>query len=141
MNEYLLETSTCSFLMANHPQVKTHLASVNANDYIFTCTIVHGEILFGIERLPKGRKRESLKNQASHLFTMLPCEAVPEEGGKHYARLKREAEKQGTPLDENDLWIAATALAFDAILVTADSDFQRIVGLGLRLEDWTKKQR
>jgi len=26
----------------------------------------------------------------------------------------REAEKQGTPLDENDLWIAATAMALDA---------------------------
>ena len=74
--------------------------------------------------------------QATKLFASLPCEAIPEETGDHYARLKREAEKQGTPLDENDLWIAATAMALDAILVTADSDFQRIVGL--RLEDWTK---
>jgi hypothetical protein len=28
-------------------------------------------------------------------------------------------------LDENDLWIAATALALDAVLITRDSDFQR----------------
>ena len=51
--------------------------------------------------------------------------------------MKNYAEQQGTPLSENDLWIAATARALDAILVTADSDFQRITGFGLQLEDWT----
>jgi len=39
MNEYLLDTSTCSFLMANNLQVKNHLATVKATDYVFTCTI------------------------------------------------------------------------------------------------------
>jgi tRNA(fMet)-specific endonuclease VapC len=136
-NKYLFDTSTCSLLMANHTQIKAHLAILKPNDYIFTCTIVRGEILFGIERLPIGRKRNALENQATNLFTLLPCEAVPKLAGNHYAYLKREAEKQGTPLDENDLWIAATALALNAILVTADRDFQRIIGLGLRLEDWT----
>jgi predicted nucleic acid-binding protein len=38
-------------------------------------------------------------------------------------------------LDENDLWIAATALALDAVLVTRDSDFQQIEGLSVN--DWT----
>jgi tRNA(fMet)-specific endonuclease VapC len=138
MNKYLLETSTCSLLMANHTQIKTHLAAIKPSDSLFTCTIVRGEILFGIERLPAGRRRKALENQATNLFAILPCEVIPKPAGDHYAYLKREAEKQGTPLDENDLWIAATALALDAILVTADSDFQRITGLGLRLEDWTK---
>jgi len=36
--------------------------------------------------------------------------------------------------------VSATTLALDAILVTSDSDFQRIAGLGLRLEDWTKME-
>jgi predicted nucleic acid-binding protein len=35
------------------------------------------------------------------------------------------------PLDENDLWIAATALAMDAALVIRDSDFQAIGGLAV----------
>ena len=137
MNKYLLDTSICSFLMANHTQVKKCLATMRPNDYIFTCTIVYGEILFGIKRLSIGRRRDALKKQAANLFEILPCEAIPKRASNHYAYIKREAEKQGTPLDENDLWIAATALAFDAILVTADGDFQRIKGLGLNLENWT----
>jgi predicted nucleic acid-binding protein len=38
-------------------------------------------------------------------------------------------------MDENDLWIAATALALNATLVTRDADFGGIAGLVM--EDWT----
>ena len=38
---------------------------------------------------------------------------------------------QFLPLDENDLWIAATALALGTTLVTGDSDFQSIQELSL----------
>ena len=53
-----------------------------------------------------------------------------------YAQIKIAAQEQGTSLSECDLWIAATALTLDAILVASDSDYERIVGLGLRLENW-----
>jgi tRNA(fMet)-specific endonuclease VapC len=56
--------------------------------------------------------------------------------GDHYGRMKREVEKRGLMLNENDLWIAATALALDAVLITRDSDFQRVPGL--LMEDWTQ---
>ena len=136
--DYLLETSTCSFLMAHVPHVTAHLDSLSDfNDYLFTCTIVRGEILFGMQRLPIGRRRQVLENQATNLFEALPCLAVPREAADHYAPMKKYAEQHGTPLSENDLWIAATDMVFDATLVTADSDFQRITGFGLRLEDWT----
>lgn len=136
--DYLLETSTCSFLMAHAPRVIAHFDSLSApNDYLFTCTIVRGEILFGIQRLPIGHRRQVLENQAINLFEGLPCLAVPKEAADYYAPMKKYAEQHGTPLSEDDLWVAATAMAFDATLVTADSDFQRIAGLGLQLEDWT----
>src|SRR5262245_43516620 len=39
--------------------------------------------------------------------------------------------------DENDLWIAATALRFGLIVVSSDSDFDRIAGVvPLQHEDW-----
>ena len=136
--DYLLETSTCSFLMARVPYVTNRFDSLSdRNDYLFTCTIVRGEILYGIQRLPIGRRRQVLEGQAINLFEELPCLAVPKEAADYYALVKNYAEQQGTPLSENDLWIAATAIALDAILVTADSDFQRIAEFGLKLEDWT----
>lgn len=124
--------------MAHAPHVTNHLNSLSDfSDYVFTCTIVRGEILFGIQKLPIGRRRQILENQAINLFEGLPCLAVPKEAADYYATMKSHAEQQGTPLSENDLWIAATAIALNAILVTADSDYQRIIEFGLKLEDWT----
>ncbi len=39
-------------------------------------------------------------------------------------------------MGDNDLWIAATALALDATFVTTDDDFAQCQGL--RIENWTK---
>ena len=138
MTKYLLETSTCSYLMVNHTRVKDRLTSAQVTGYPFTCPMVRGEILFGVELLPVGRRRQSLESQANNLFSGLICDPIPESAGDFYAKIKRASQELGTPLDECDLWIAATALALDAVLITSDSDFHRVRGLfGLQLEDWT----
>ena len=86
----------------------------------------------------KEKRKRDISQRANRLFSEIQCEPIPKETATHYAKLKRQAEEQGTSVAENDLWIAATALALDAILVTSDTDFQRIKGLlGLQLEDWT----
>ena len=136
MNKYLLDTSTCSLLMQGNSKVKGRLDSLTESDYHFTCPIVKGEIFFGIVRLPDGRKRQDLEQRANELFATVPCDPIPRGVGDVYAQIKAAAEKQGTSLGECDLWIAATALTLDAILVASDSDYERIIGLGLRLEDW-----
>jgi predicted nucleic acid-binding protein len=53
----------------------------------------------------------------------------------HYATVKITMRRKGLALDENDLWIAATALAMSAALITRDSDFEQIEGLSV--QDWT----
>lgn len=137
MSRYLLDATTCSHLMGNDPTVFARLDALTNVDYYFTIPIVCGEIQYGIERLETGRKRRELSERADCLLHEVPCEVIPREAGNYYARLKRQSEKQGTPLENNDLWIASTALVFDAILVTSDSDFRRLQGLfGLQLENW-----
>lgn len=122
--------------MKDNPKVKERLNSLTESDYTFTCSIVKGEILFGIARLPAGKRKQDLQQKADELFQVVPCEPISESVSDAYARIKVAAEQGGTSLGECDLWIAATALVLDAILVTSDSDYQRIVGFGLRLEDW-----
>jgi predicted nucleic acid-binding protein len=92
-------------------------------------------VLFGIERLPAGKRRDRLAKTADALFPSFDEEAVPYAAGDEYARLKRTREQAGLPMDENDLWIAGTALALGAVLVSRDSDFRGIAGLVV--EDWT----
>jgi predicted nucleic acid-binding protein len=99
------------------------------------CSVVRGEVRYGIERLPQGKTRQELETKALKLFAILPCEPVPEAAGDHYARVKLSLERKGLALDENDIWIAATALALGSVLISRDRDFRQIEGL--MVEDWT----
>lgn len=134
MATYLLDTSIFSLMVRENPRVKAHVASLSAADRLIVCTIVRGEVLYGLELIAQGKRRRDLQTKVSDLFATIPCEPVPEAAGNPYARIKRETERRGTRLDENDLWIAATALSLNAVLVTTDSDFQRVTGL--KSENW-----
>jgi len=109
--------------------METWLGSVAGDDRVATCTIVRGEILFGIGRLAEGRRRSAFEEKAQGLFEIVPCEPIPARAADLYATIKLARRRRGLALDENDLWIAATASALDATLVSRDHDFDAIDGL------------
>lgn len=49
-----------------------------------------------------------------------------EETTRQYANLFRQLRTQGTPVPENDLWIAALAVQHDLFLCTRDAHFSRL---------------
>ena len=53
---------------------------------------------------------------------------------KVYGLLRYRLEREGRPMDANDLLIAAHALTLDRTLVTDDRAFARVPGL--RVENW-----
>ena len=48
------------------------------------------------------------------------------ETAEHYARLFVQLKRAGTPVPDNDLWVAALALEHDLMLITRDRHFKRI---------------
>lgn len=48
------------------------------------------------------------------------------ETADHYARLFVQLKRAGTPVPDNDLWIAALALEHDLVLITRDRHFDSI---------------
>lgn len=133
--DYLLDTNAFSDLMREHPKVAARAAKITVTDRIVICPIVRGEVLYGIQRLPVGKKQKDLESRAVKLFASMAFESLPLISGDLYANVKIAREKQGLALDENDLWITATTLALQAALVSRDGDFTRIEGL--RVEDWS----
>jgi predicted nucleic acid-binding protein len=131
---YLLDTNAFSDLMRKRAKVEARLTSLGPADGVGICSVVRGEILYGIRRLPDGHRREELLTQAAPLFGTLPCEPISAATADRYAEVKIARERGGLVLDENDLWIAATALALGAVLVTRDGDFRHIDGLAV--ENW-----
>ena len=132
---YLLDANAFSDLMRKDPRTEAHVAALSSSDEVVICPIVRGEILYGLARLPQGRRRDDLVRQAEPLFISIACLPVPEAAADAYASVKRAREQRGLSLDENDLWIAATAIAVGATLVTRDRDFASIDGLATI--DWT----
>ena len=130
---YLLDTNAISDLMADHPRAQAKVASQPG--LLVTSVIVRGEILYGLERLPAGKRRANLKAKADLVLAGVPCEPVSEPAANRYALIRRAVENLGLTLDDNDLWIAATVLTMRAVLVTRDKDFGRVPGL--QVEDWT----
>jgi predicted nucleic acid-binding protein len=53
---------------------------------------------------------------------------------EHYARLFVQLKRAGTPVPDNDLWIAALALEHDLVLITRDRHFEKIPQLPHRAE-------
>jgi predicted nucleic acid-binding protein len=54
---------------------------------------------------------------------------------RSYGGLKSSLESRGMNLNDNDLWIAATALFGGNFVVTRDQAFTQMPGL--QVEDWT----
>jgi tRNA(fMet)-specific endonuclease VapC len=128
---YLLDTNAFSDLMRADSRIESWLSALNEDDRVVTCTIVRGEILFGIGKLTESKRRAQLEARALHLLSILPCEPVPERAGDFYAVIKVARQRRGLALDENDLWVGATALALGATLVSRDTDFAGIDGLSV----------
>jgi predicted nucleic acid-binding protein len=128
---YLLDTNAISALMRADTRMAAWLSSIGTDDRVAVCTISRGEILFGLEKLVPGRRRNELEGKAGKLFAVLPCEPILSAAADRYANVKASQQRRGLPLDENDLWIAATALVMNTTLVSRDRDFQAIEGLAL----------
>jgi predicted nucleic acid-binding protein len=105
---YLFDTNTVSAVMADNAKVK---AKLFLHPTVITCAIVRGEVCFGLERLPTGKRRTDLELKATKVFAALPIEATTASAADIYGSIRSSLETKGFNLSDNDLWIAATALS------------------------------
>lgn len=134
MPTYLLDTNALSDLIRDHPKIRTNLNAHRGSK--FTSVINVGEIRYGLERLPAGKKKSDLERRAIAVLKVIGIAAMTEPIAEEYGRLKRALEMQGVSMQDNDLWIACTARILGATLVSRDQIFSQVPGL--QAEDWTK---
>ena len=104
-----------------------HVGSGN----VFTSVIVAAELHFGVAK----KTSQQLRLRVLNAFEFIPVWPLPIETAEHYGPLRADLELRGLPIGANDLWIAAHALAEDAVLVSNNiREFSRINGL--RVENW-----
>jgi len=133
---YLFDTDTLSQIMRrNPPRRLLARLDLTPREYQFTSAINVGELLFGAYRSPN---RNAFLQQVESLifpsFEVLPFEL---RAADVYARVRATLEREGRPLADADLRIAAVAIVNDLTLVTGNvRHFTRIPDL--RIENWIK---
>lgn len=80
-------------------------------------SIVEYELRYGLLRLPQAAAKPRL---AALMQLLQPMQRLPfdSESAAHAARIRAELEVAGTPIGPHDTLIAATALRYQATLVT-----------------------
>jgi len=95
---------------------------------------VVAEIEYGIQRLEAGtRKRLLLERELHRLLDMIRLLEWTGESSVRFGEIKAQLERDGTPIDDMDIAIAAVAVSHGADVVTANlNHFSRITALASR---------
>ena len=131
MTSYILDTNILSDLIDN-PWGAAQKRLDRLNDVrICTSIISAAELKYGAVR----RQSIRLSHEVEEVLSRIEIVDFSPEADRHYAYIRYQLERSGTPISGNDMLIAAHALALDCILVTASiREFARIEGL--RVENW-----
>lgn len=133
---YILDTNAVSALMKGSPAVVAHLTAVTPADVAIPQPVL-AEIAFGIERLPRSKRRTSLQARWDLVSAELPRAEWTDAVSQAFGRIRATLERRGARIEDFDAAIAAHALALEATLVTANLDHMIRVP-GLRVEDWSQ---
>ena len=124
----ILDTNVISEVMRANPvpEVFDWLAAQPASR-LFTTTITQAEILYGIELLPKGKRRIALQSAAQTMFEedfsgrILPFDS---DAARVFANIAASRRASGHPITQWDAQIAAIVCSHGATLATRNtSDF------------------
>ena len=136
---YLLDTNIISELGKPSPVRKVTEMISKKQRVSAVPSIVWGECLFGIKRLPLSNRRLKLEdfylNSVLETFPFIPFD---EHAAWIFSDIKSRLERIGKPAPLLDMQIAATAIANNLILVTRNvKDFEPIAEVSaLMLENW-----
>lgn len=132
--KFLLDTDILSYLARGASGALTERLNLMSPDDLAMSVVTRGEIEFGLLKQPPNR----LTQQRMHgLLGLIETLGVPPQAAAHYKNLRHALERQGTPIGNNDMWIAAHALAEQRTLVTNNErEFGRVPDL--LVENWTR---
>jgi tRNA(fMet)-specific endonuclease VapC len=122
-----------SALMKGDARVVARLKAVSKSS-VYVPQPVIAEICYGIERLPKSKRRAFLQGRFDLICSELQKMPWTDDVSMRFGNIKAALEKRGQRLEDFDIAIAAHADA-DSTLVTANTDDMVRVP-GVKIENW-----
>ena len=133
MKQFLLDTNICIYFIKGLYELKSKFEDVGPEN-CFISEITLAELKFGVAKSQtKKKNQQALENFLSgvQILPIFPALDI-------YASEKARLQKSGKVIDDFDLLIGTTAVSFDLVMVTNNTNhFNRIKDI--KLEDWTNE--
>ena len=130
MTNYLLDTDMCIYFINGKYDLERKLRAIGKKSF-FISEITIAELKFGAENSRKIENNRKIVEKFITSIQVIPIVSCIDTYAKEKARLR----KQGTPIDDFDLLIGATAIVNEMTLLTRnEKHFKRIKHL--RYENW-----
>lgn len=131
MNQYLLDTNICIYFIKGLYDLKSKFEDVDPEN-CFISEITLAELKFGVAKSQAKKKNQQVLEGFLTGVQILPIFPALD----IYASEKARLQQTGKLIDDFDLLIGATAVSFDLVMVTNNTNhFNRIKNI--KLEDWT----
>ena len=121
---YLLDTDIVIYWLTDRfPQIQEQIDRLDRSD-IFLSAIGVAELYFGARNSNHLQDNQDLIDELVSWVTVLDFDHA---AGALFGRIKAELKQSGRPINDSDLFIAATAISHDLVLVTNNlRHFERI---------------
>jgi tRNA(fMet)-specific endonuclease VapC len=129
---YLLDTNVCIYIRQKRPaEVQRRFRKLRPGEAVLS-VITYGELIY---RAAKSEQRVAALARLRELVNLLPAASLPGTAAEAYGAIRAELESKGEMIGNNDLWIAAHAVAAGLTLVTNnEKEFRRV--RGLKMQNW-----
>ncbi|MBI2170749.1 MAG: type II toxin-antitoxin system VapC family toxin [Chloroflexi bacterium] len=119
---YLLDTNWLLDYVGAKAAAIALVSELTAEE-IALSVITLGEVYEGVFHKPLTNRQQVALDR---MVTSSTLYAVDVKIAREYARVRAQLRSSGNLIPDNDLWIAATALAYNLTLVSRDPHFQRV---------------
>lgn len=132
---YVLDTNAVSAFMTGETSVLKRAQQVGRAAIVIPQPVI-AEIAYGIERLPRSKRRTSLQERFAWVLAEIARVPWTDAVSEKFGVIKAALERRGERIEDMDAAIAAHALAENAVLVTANTRHLARVP-GLKVENWS----
>ena len=132
--DYLLDTNICIHYFKGQFEIKEKIEQIGYENFAIS-EITLAELIYGAEKSQKKDKNIKVVENFAERITIIPIFESIRIYGKENARLKTT----GTIISDLDLFIGATAIVNNMVLVTRNvREFERMKNI--KIENWIDKQ-
>lgn len=135
MRVFMLDTDVSSYIIKNKFKTLAKNFNENINEHVCISSVTLAELKFGLINNYSAR----LERSVTDFVELVDVFDWTSAAAQRYAEIRHHLEKNGTPIGNMDMMIAASAISIDAELVTNNHRHFELVP-GLKIADWMQRR-